>query len=344
MALKNPRSITISKKAICVLVLCVLSMITLGVYAGYALGANQYKDILNRVHITREANSPYKFIGPLLNVVFPKEVGAEEFAPLMSQVQQTINNQQAGALDHYSVYFRDLTTGHWAGINENDEYNPASLLKIVIAIAVYKKQEEDPTFFNRPLTYTQSLAAVNAQFPFAPGVSLHVGQSYTPPILIEKMLSESDNASKDLLFSALSSHDINEVYTDLLVQKPNYDDSSNYTISALDYSRFFRILYNGTYLTHTDSDALLKTLSETTFTQGLVSGVPATTPVAHKFGEHVLGTDVATGVELHDCGIVYHTKKPYFLCVMTSGSDEKMLTQAIADISKTVYANIDAKK
>ncbi len=85
-------------------------------------------------------------------------------------------------------------------------------------------------------------------------------------------------------------------------------------------------------------------LNKATFTQGLVNGVPTTTPVAHKFGEHIIGTNTPLGVELHDCGIIYHPTKPYFLCVMTQGRDEATLAQVIADISKTVYETIDAKK
>jgi hypothetical protein len=73
---------------------------------------------------------------------------------------------------------------------------------------------------------------------------------------------------------------------------------------------------------------------ESTFTQGIVAGVPAGTRVSHKFGEFSAGTNLK---QLHDCGIVYKPAHPYILCVMTQGNDFNNLAATIAKISKTVW-------
>lgn len=289
--------------------------------------------------LSLDADTPYQFLQPLIGVTTTKEYGATTLAPLTQAVKSTAASMPSGSLTRYAYYFRDLTDAMWTGVNENDQYDPASMLKIVVALAVYKQQEVTPGFLSRQLTYTQDLANINAQFPFAPKVALQAGQSYSVPFLLKEMLSESDNASKDLLLANLDQAVVDKVYTDLAIPKPNDNNSAGYTISPQDYSRFLRILYYGTYdLTWQNSNAVLTLLNDATFTSGLVAGVPNSVHVAHKYGEHVIGTgSVVNGVELSDCGIVYHPIRPYLICVMTEGKDPLQLANFIAKVSAATY-------
>ena len=69
-----------------------------------------------------------------------------------------------------------------------------------------------------------------------------------------------------------------------------------------------------------------------------MAGVPSSTVVAHKFGEHVsLANGQINTIELHDCGIVYYNNNPYFLCIMTKGRDLGELKNIIKGISSIVY-------
>ena len=80
---------------------------------------------------------------------------------------------------------------------------------------------------------------------------------------------------------------------------------------------------------------MLGLLSQSTFQQGLVAGLPAGIVVAHKFGERGYNNPTIPD-QLHDCGIVY-TKKPYVICVMTQGTGYDAMAGIIAHISKMVY-------
>jgi beta-lactamase class A len=127
------------------------------------------------------------------------------------------------------------------------------------------------------------------------------------------------------------------VYKDLGMSSPT--DAGNYEIDAVTYSRFFRVLYNSTYLSRTMSEYALELLSRGSFSDGLPAGVPNGVLVAHQFGER---THPATGErQLHDCGIVYAPTRPYLLCVMTRGKEFKQLASVISDISREVYREME---
>jgi hypothetical protein len=80
-------------------------------------------------------------------------------------------------------------------------------------------------------------------------------------------------------------------------------------------------------------------LAKSTFTEGIVAGLPQGMTVAHKFGEAELPDGT---LQLHDCGIVYKPNQPYLICVMTKGSNFDTLAGVISHISKTVYQIIQS--
>ena len=76
--------------------------------------------------------------------------------------------------------------------------------------------------------------------------------------------------------------------------------------------------------------------------QRSMAGLPPNTLVAHKFGLHPIQTgSQITGIELHDCGIIYPASNPYILCVMTKGGTQPAaLAAAIKGISDLVYREV----
>ena len=145
------------------------------------------------------------------------------------------------------------------------------------------------------------------------------------------MAINSDNNAALLLVSSISMADLDQSYSDLGVIVPQ---NEKYTMTVTTFAGFFRVLYNATYLNHTDSEHLLDLLSQSAFKQGIVAGVPPGIVIAHKFGER--GYNNPSPDELHDCGIVY-AKRPYLICIMTQGNGYNALAKAIADISKMIY-------
>jgi beta-lactamase class A len=248
-----------------------------------------------------------------------------------------------GDVIRYSVYFRDLNNGLWIGLNENDKYDPASLLKIASAVTVYKEAEADHSFLQRTALYTQAMSNVNTSIKGALPSTLKIGYSYTVDSLIKTLLIKSDNGAKDALMSVIDNNMLYEVFKDLGLPDP--EEVNNYKISSRDYSLFFRMLYNASYLSRDYSEEILKTLTDASFTSGLVAGVPQGIQVSHKYGEYISFTkdnSAVASIELHDCGIVYHTAHPYIVCVMTEGTDENKLKDVIKNVSQAIYSSVDS--
>jgi len=279
----------------------------------------------------------YRFISPLLECEQAGEaVAGSKYnfrARIEREMSDAVNN---GSANTVAVYYRDLTNGPWLGVNSNDAYFPASLLKVPVSMATLKMAEDDPAFLERKVTASEpyKLPPGRSQL-VAPSQSLEVGREYTVRELIEATLKHSDNHALALLYTVLDTAKLVELYERLGVPTDVLYDT-NATLSVRNYATFFRILYNSSFLSREYSEMVLEFLSQADFTAGIVAGTPAAVTVSHKFGE--AGTTAEH--QLHDCGIVYHPKYPYIICVMARGSSLEGLQTTIQDVSRATYAEV----
>ncbi len=313
-------------------------LLIVGLLGGYWIGYVTKAPIIVNAQAQRENTTAYNFIHPLLLVSRPDiSVPSPQYASLYKNVNTYIDSQKkSGVLTDASVIFIDYGKSGSFAINPYAAYAPASLLKVVIMVAYLKKSDSNPAILNRELTYAPGIAQSIEEVPFQDPSNLKIGETYTVSDLIDQMIIDSDNGAMNLLLANIDDAYLNDVYSELGMQGPKAN--KQYTISANDYSIFFRILYNGTYLSDQSSEKALSILSKATFKDGLVAGLPNGTTVAHKFGEHVNGSgDRIDSVELHDCGIVYPKGGPYLICVMTKGASLDALKTTIGTISKMAY-------
>ncbi|MBX4204972.1 MAG: class A beta-lactamase-related serine hydrolase [Candidatus Doudnabacteria bacterium] len=284
----------------------------------------------------RENNSRYHYINPLLAYDLPESQDLGEYSELHKKLTDLVEDEKSsGKADDISVYFRG-NQGRWLGVNENERYYPASLLKVVVMMAYYDQAQSDPSILGRAIIYSPQIQSQVVDSEFNTPSSLKLNISYKVDDLIRYMIVDSDNGATYTLLDSLNDNKLDQIYSDFGLQGPN--DNSAYEISTRNYSLFFRILYNATYLNREFSEKALSLLSQTKFKDGLLAGLPSGTAVAHKFGEHVLNDDKGNqiGVELHDCGLVYG-RQNYLLCVMTRGKNVDELKNVIKDISALVY-------
>lgn len=297
-------------------VLLAFALVAAGMLAGWEgrMAATSGKKVTVQRDEVREGG--YKFISPLL-LADVSIVRDQEFKPLEKRIHdETYDLLNDPGIRTVSIYFRDLLGGRWMGINEDAIYDSASLLKVPLLIAYLKRAESDPEIFSRKILYRgEPEDKKNLEF-----YNLELGREYTVEELLHLMIAKSDNSAKDLLLGFLDFKTQNDVFSKLGLPLPT--KNAQYEISPKIYSYFFRLLYNATYLNRDNSELALTLLSETDYKDGLVAGIPANITIAHKFGQHgteTLPSNAISEWELHDCGIIYHPDRPYFLCVMTRG-------------------------
>lgn len=284
----------------------------------------------------RYADSHFPLINPLISISIPNATGFPELKSVHTKVQQIIDGaKKNGAVSEVGVYFRLPLNAHWFGINEDDKFDPGSLIKVPIMLAYLKEAEGSPNMLKERYRYdarnTDSLP--NSLPPQLPS------GTYSAAELIETMIVNSDNVAKDILAERLSGKALQDVFDET---NTNFLQDPSGTISPKQYIIILSRIYSATYLDRYYSNYAMSLLTKTTFKDGLVSGLPPEVQVAHKYGERGVYVDNAlTWVELHDCGLIY-AEIPYYLCVMTKGENEASLAQTIRDISSLVYREREA--
>ncbi|TSC75624.1 MAG: beta-lactamase [Parcubacteria group bacterium Gr01-1014_31] len=277
----------------------------------------------------------YTLVNPLLECDQGQEYLAQHLRPFRYDMVQLVDDMvDDGRASKISVYFRDLNNGPWFGIHEQDDFIPASLLKVPILMTVYRLSRDNPELLRSVIPYRDAGPSAFTQHIQSPEQT--PGASFTVEELAMMMVKYSDNNAATLLKNAVGDDELEKTFQDLGLVAPGGQD---YFITAKTYASFFRILYNASYLGINESEQVLRLLTETDFKKGLPAGVDPGVSVAHKFGER--GQKDSPDKQLHDCGIIYHPQRPYLLCIMTRGSDFDALVKIIRDISAFTYRRIE---
>ncbi|MCF7843398.1 class A beta-lactamase-related serine hydrolase [Candidatus Gracilibacteria bacterium] len=241
-----------------------------------------------------------------------------------------------------SIYFEYIPTGSNISINKDVKMWPASLIKIPIAMAAFKKIEERKWKLNNELVILDD----DKDSEFGELYKKSSGTTFSIKKLLEETLINSDNTAHFVLLRNLDSVELEDVYTrlgfddeiDKLKQSPNdgqYDDNR---ITAKKYTTFFRSLYNATYLSPEYSQMFLNILAESP--KELIStGLPSGITYVHKTGVRISERVKA------DSGIVYVPGRPYLITVMIEQSkvgnfDQEEIDNLFEEISREIYSYV----
>lgn len=304
----------------------------LGILSGSFLGNKENKkDDFIESHLGQQ-----EFINPLLACDIANGRINKTLIPFKSILEKQINQSlKNGQATHVAVYFRDLNSGPWIGINEKEEYTPASLLKVPLMMAYFKKAEKEPSLLAEELLFVKNYSEGEKDQSILPSKKIEIGKKYRIDDLIERAIIYSDNQAAFLLLDNIEPSYLVDVYKYLSIDL-YVEGTTTAKISVRSYSAFFIILFNASYLNLEYSEKALQILSRSEFRDALVAGVPGNIGVAHKFGE---GGDTSEE-QFHDCGIIYFPQRPYLLCIMTRGQDAQKLKDTIKSISSVVYNEV----
>ncbi|MDO4534422.1 MAG: serine hydrolase [Clostridium perfringens] len=240
----------------------------------------------------------------------------------------------------YSFFFEDLNKGYSYGYNENVKSISAGCMKLPIAVALMKCEEEGK------VDYLQKIKIVSSDKVFGTGIIHEFGEKeYTVFELLVAMLIQSDNTAANKIIDTVSMERINETIKDLGMVNTELNrktaDERNYTpnvenyTSAKDLCILWKALYNNAYLNPNNSQMLIDILAR----QQIKNKLALYITDDYKY-EISSKTGDKKGVE-NDTELIHTSKGNFALTVMSSDIPNSVYgTITLAKTGKMIWDNI----
>lgn len=281
------------------------------------------------------ASSGYRYINPTIPYTGP----ILETKPFKQDIEAyTAGVVAMGKASRMTVQFREMDNGYSFTVNGKELYFPASLMKVHTMVLLLYKEMKKPGFLQQT-AYFDPAKNITSRNEYG----LKPGATYTVKQLLEAMIINSDNMATTLLHDFATLPEISRFYHDIGLKVPMNRVEDGHALDDFmqvsDYTKIIRMLYNAAYLSKELSDYALSLLEATNFKIGLYAGLEPGFQLSHKYG--VWKKNGKT--QLHDCGILYHNGKAYLLAVMTEGTDEYILADAIGGVARLVCQRLQHK-
>lgn len=279
----------------------------------------------------------FQFIKPLL-VLGSKEPENQQMIKLQKELTQLLDQKKtAHDISEASICLLDLSSNEEIDLNDQLRFYPASLMKVNTLITLMIQADRNPAFLSQKIQIVGTRDQVRTQ-SFQDTFKIKTGGSYSIKELIETMIIDSDNLATATLHRVVDVRIFKQILTDLEIPFTEVNDP-NFGISASQYARLFRMIYNSAMISSEHAELAMSMLAKSKFEKGFKQGIPSNVVMVDKFGEH--GTSPEKDPEgyrqLHECAIFYVDNKPYLVCVMTKGNSLEKLSQTLGDISRIIY-------
>jgi len=283
------------------------------------------------------------FTAPILDCHITKktqeDIKLEE--SLNEKISEYLKNKNLQASLYYYNFKREIEYS----FNKELVLPAASLSKVPLFMVYLNHAEDYPEVLKKELLYKEEHQK-DYSVKYPPPEKLTPGENYPIEDLMYKMLVHSDNPSRVMLIkniidnikkynpkNSIHYNAYSDLFADLHIQSP--DDNPTALMTSKEIARFFKSLYNASFLNKKNSSYTLRLMTESSFDKGIIAGVPKPTIVAHKFGESF---DEQLKLRfLHDCGIVYKKDAHYLLCMMSRGGEHEPLEDHLRKLSQIVY-------
>jgi len=239
-------------------------------------------------------------------------------------IEKDFRRLVARAKGVYGIYVVDLDRGDSFGINENEVFPAASLMKLPLIYSFYQQVELgriDPNerYFLKEEDKVKGTGSVYQQ---------PAGTIYTLRQLITLVGKQSDNTAQNVLVKILGKEKIQAAIADLGMKKTSY---ANQETNPWDVAIFWQKLATGQILTPGHRQEILNSLTDTIFEEQIPAGLPKGIKVAHKVG-------VDEGV-LHDAGVVF-SDQPFVLVLMSKDVDIDEAKELLPKATEMVWGEM----
>ncbi|MCH7730060.1 serine hydrolase [Patescibacteria group bacterium] len=223
----------------------------------------------------------------------------------------------------YGFYVVKLGSGSSYGYLEREVFEPASLNKLPVMVAMYMQAEQGNLDLETNYNLKQSDKVVGS----GSLSSKPSGYELTYRDLVRLMGKESDNTSFNIARNILGKRKIVEtIAAAKMVDTVIFDEEQKTT--PYDIGTFFQNLWRGNLVSEKSRDELLGFLTDTNYEAWLAEGIPDGVEVAHKFGreQHVV----------NDAGIVF-ADEAFVLVIMSKGVVEREADAIFPELARIVY-------
>lgn len=284
---------------------CAIILVGVGIF----IGRGNAKE--NKITEAQPANKYPLLDSAVSNPSLHQEV--INFDPLRQDIKKYLADLNVS----YSFYFEYLPNGINIRAGDDIISRAASLMKTPLVMDLYKLAEQGK--INLDSETTVQPVFIDEDKEYGNPSNLKVGDKVTLRKAAEMTLRDSDNTALNIIKDRImpvvdkgsdSFHSLDLTYT--IKDEGGLDEVS---ISSRSYSSILKCLYYSCFNTPEDSTTILEFLIDSADPNRLVSGVDASTKVAHKVGSSTADTQ-------SDCGIIYYPKKPYIVCLMFFNIDK----------------------
>jgi beta-lactamase class A len=231
-------------------------------------------------------------------------------------------------------------------INTATRFHAASMMKLPVMIELFKQVANKKLRLDDTLIVSNHFVSMVDGSPYevaADGdsdsdVQAAIGQRMTLSLLCEHMITRSSNLAANLLIITLGPKNVQATMNRLgasgmqvvrgVGDQKAFDKGLNNTTDAMGLFTLLRKIGRGEVISRAASADMVEILKRQTDNDGIPTGLPAGTLVAHKTG-------TITGIH-HDAAIVY-APRPYVLVVLVRGiTDQRVSAKLMADITRVV--------
>lgn len=251
---------------------------------------------------------------------------SEDEAELLGEINEYLKTTPGT----YGLYVNELKTGKSFGINEEVSFPAASTVKVPLLMAVYEDIEASKISKEQTMTYT------SGDYEEGTGSIQYTsfGTRWTVSELAKRMMKQSDNVAKNMMFRLVGYRRAQEYITGLGAK--NVDMSLENKTTPKDAGTLLKLIYENETVDKELSDEMLELMVKTDFEKRLpryLDGIK----VSHKIG--------TWAGAISDTGIVFLEGRPYTISVYSKGiQNVEDAENVIGTISKKVYDYEKLKK
>jgi beta-lactamase class A len=293
-----------------------------------------------------------KFISLILVTLFSSVSPTLAQTPQLTTATQQIQKRIADSGADVAIALHSLDGQTEWFYHADEPFHAASTMKIPVMIELFQQVKEGKVRLDELLTIHNEFHSIvdGSIYKLDPADDSETdlyraeGQTRTLTQLCVLMIAQSSNLATNLLIDKLGIENIRATVHAYGADGMNvlrgvedgkaFEKGMNNTTTARALLTLLTAIAGGEAVNNMYSKAMVDILGRQTFNDGIPAGLPHDVRVAHKTGE-------ITKIH-HDAAIVY-AKRPYILVVLVRGiADEKASAQLIADISRDLYAVLEA--